>query len=205
MRWVGDNIEFCNMNRNEKVALQSLVSSLPDDPLVVEIGTFTGGSIALMHRMRPDARFIVIDGWINHGTAEMVDGTVDDWGNLDGKNPRDLFLENTKGIDIELHDLFVRDPDDLRGMFDHVKCDLYFDDASAVALPYWIDRVKTGGIVCGHDYYSQEWIDDAFDRDEYHRRLNSINVDRLVVDEVAAKHGVEVNVSSTFWWFRKHW
>lgn len=205
MRWVGDTVDFCQMNKVEKVALQALASTLPDDPLIVEVGTWLGGSVVLMHGMRPDARFIVIDGWVCDGSDELSDGTRYVWADLGGTHPRDLFLQNTRGIDVELHDINVGDPAVLAGRFDHVECDMYFDDAAASALPYFIHRVRRGGIVCGHDYYSQRWIDDAYSEEEHQRRVLSVSIDAPRVDAIAEAYGVEVNVASTLWWFRKHW
>lgn len=193
------------LNKLEKIALQALVSTLPPDPLIVEVGSFVGGSVALMHRMRPDARFIVIDDWLSRGSAELADGTDDQWYDLRGRDPRELFDENTRGMNVEVHHMRVRNPGQLDGMFDGVECDLYFDDAGAIALPYFIDRIKPGGVACGHDYVSQEWIDDTNDDDERYKRTNSISIDRPVVDAVASQRSAEVNVVSTLWWFRRHW
>lgn len=185
--------------------MQALVSTLPGNPLIVEVGTWIGGSIVLMHRMRPDARFVVLDGWVCDGTDELADGTKFVWAELGDEHPRDIFLRNTAGIDLELHDMNVGNPRHLEGLFDDLRCDMYFDDAAASALPYFIDRVKTGGIVCGHDYYSQEWIDDAFSDEERQRRMLSVSLDAPRVDAIADRYGVEVNVASTLWWFRKDW
>lgn len=201
--------DFCAMYGIEQMALQLLISTLPRDPIIVELGSFVGGSIAVMHMARPDARFVVFEDFQCDTTCPYTDqnGNTLRWYDLQGIDQRTHFHTNTDGIDLELHDMHLSRLEQLSPYFDSLSCDLVFDDLALEpwAMRYWIDRLRPGGIMCGHDYISKQWVDDAQDSHELQARQSkhARKIDTDLIDSMAASHGQQVQVLNTFWWWRK--
>ena len=193
-------IRFCCMGTDEQHQLQALANALPADPVIVEIGAFIGGSIVVMHQSRPDAKFVVIEDFLNPGVhTDAVTGKTYTWYDLGGRSSKELFLENTAHINnLELHEMHGNETN-YHGKFDDLVCDMLFEDAGLTDIDYWVQRVKPGGIFCGHDYRNAAW----------HLRNPHISVPAnddihvQKVDSLVKRWDATLNVVNTFWWFVK--
>ena len=140
-------------------ALLSIVKDLPENPNIVEIGTYLGGSTTMIAKARPDAKITTIDccshgdNWnepyneyvqtyvVNQVLKDKISKThllnnVSRFQNInfiEGYSPFDFFSWNTE-------------------------LDLYFEDGDhgnpilSANLKFWSKFVKTGGYLAAHDY-----------------------------------------------------
>jgi hypothetical protein len=194
--WDNLLVPFCAMSANEQLSLSVLATTLPPNPLVIELGSFIGGSIVLMNKIRPDAHATLPDSskefWHDHSLGEL---TTEDW-----------FMQNTEHMKdkIDLHSVhFSHTNQKMTTVFSDTECDLYFDDCGADNAMYWSTKVRSGGIVCGHDYKSEEWINDSEQPDIREKRRRLPGVDPEVVDNIAKSYNAQLFVQGCFWWFRK--
>ena len=192
-------VSFSSMSLVEQHQLHALASALPGNPVVVEIGAFIGGSLAVMHQARPDAKFIVIEDFLSTGvTVDPSSGISRIWYDLEVKNSRELFLNNTAHIDtIELHEMHGS-TDSYTGRFDDVRGDLVFDDAGLTDMDYWVKRVKPGGIFCFRNYAYHNWYttNGAVLNPLHMQKVHDINA-------LVQRLGTPLNLVDTFFWIVK--
>ena len=192
-------VSFSSMSLAEQEQLHALVSALPANPVVVQIGAFIGGSLTLMHQARSDAKFIVIEDFCSTGVYIDPDSGISRiWYEREISNSKELFLKNTAHIDnLELHELHDT-LESYTGRFDDMRCDLVFDDAGLTNIDYWVDRVNPGGIVCFRNYAYSDWYAN-----------NAVVLTQLQTKQVNSIHylshrlGVALSLVDTFWWLIK--
>lgn len=206
--WDNLHVPFCAMSANEQLTLSALVTTLPPNPLIVELGSFIGGSIVLMNKIRPDANFIVLEDFISDGHATLPDGSKEFWHDrtLGELTTEDWFMQNTNHMkdNIDLHRIHFRHENkNMTDIFANTQCDLYFDDCGADNAMYWSTKVRSGGIVCGHDYKSEEWINDSEQLDIREKRRRLPGVSPELVNNIAKTYNAQLYVQGCFWWFRK--
>jgi Methyltransferase domain len=148
----------------EDVALYTaLYESLALSARTAEIGVWQGRSLcsvsSTIRRRRLEVHAVdTFDG--TPGEANLVH-------NCNGQL-RDLFIRNLSRFGL-LERVRIHQGPSVRiaALLDHLEFDLVFIDAdhsyrSAVAdIMAWLQRLKPGGIVCGHDYHGRRVYDDA--------------------------------------------
>lgn len=142
---------------------KELVEKTPHDGKIVEVGTWKGKSIAFLAvEVLNSGKNITIDAvdtW--NGTAEEAPHR-DDWHVQNGKL-YDLFLNNIKPLTRGQHDFDVIKPirkasveaakDHADGSLNCVFIDAAHDyDSVCQDIKAWLPKVKTGGIIAGHDW-----------------------------------------------------
>lgn len=136
----------------EVFLIQTLVQSLPDDPVLVCIGAGAGTGSLSMAEMRPRARLFSVD--------------ISEGGPLGGfENERNAFQYAGLSAPVQIlgnsQEVHVEWP--LRT--DGLQIDLLFIDGDHAAhalqgdIDGWLPFVKDGGYVLFHDYKSQMWGD----------------------------------------------
>lgn len=118
------------MNQAEAQKLYNCAKSLPSDAVIVEIGTYQGGSAAILaaanntiiYTIDPDAKIIKIEGLDN---IQFIKGTSEE-----------IVVTWEKPIDMLLID------------------GSHFYKDVAMDILNWVPKVKEGGIICFHDYGS---------------------------------------------------
>lgn len=129
-----------------------LAAKLPERAVFVEVGVLFGRSLALMGTLRPDLQLYGVDTWENGDReGEMIAyqakyGTT--WQAFLGgmREHAPVVLDN-------LHIIRARSTDVTVPMADACFIDAghTLEDVRA-DIQHWILHVKTGGILCGHDY-----------------------------------------------------
>lgn len=64
------------MGYNDKSALWYYASRVPKNGVIVEIGSFRGGSAALMATVNPDARIYCVDPWLSSAESYIYNGDI---------------------------------------------------------------------------------------------------------------------------------
>ncbi len=141
----------------EKVFLQSLIRDLPQNPLVLEIGTFKGWSAITMARVRKDIRIITLDPHV---------GILED--NL-SSSPEEV-INNVTREGLRYYILHLQIPSQdfnpenytFRGNTD--KFDLIFIDGDHTFegvkhdFEKFLPFVKDKGIILFHDFHQEEGV-----------------------------------------------
>lgn len=152
---------------DEARTLFVLAASLPEKPVIVEIGSWMGKSTVIMGTALKSTgkkgTIYCVDPWEATGDKDYVKALADH-----GMEPRDLyptFIQN-----MEKHGLLdIVVP--CRGRSEEAaewltlpEIDLLFidgdhhEDAALLDLQLWVPKVKVGGIVAMHDFYSPEML-----------------------------------------------
>ena len=164
------------MGRRERDHLWDLAQSIPDKGLAIEIGTWLGSSAFILAEVckQKNARLICIDlfNYDLHGQSE--------WKGVDPELMSRVF-HNLK--DYPIH-YFTGESQKIVKYLQNNIADFIFIDGDH-HLPgvkidiesYW-DKLKTGGLYCGHDYDSLE-IKEAVDN-----FLGPVNVNRTIWSKV---------------------
>ena len=150
----------------ERQLLYSFIKSLPDNSIVLELGSALGGSACVMASVNPTITINCVDSFIdnvgynynwkdivypitNKEFNDILDQcfTVDPSGKL-------AFETVTKKYNIKLH--CGISPVDFINWNSPI--DVYFEDAThqnpklAENIEFWITHIKPGGFIIGHDY-----------------------------------------------------
>lgn len=139
------------MDLDELAFLAALAHQVPKHGHIVEVGAFYGRSTRALARGNPNARITSIDtfenvDWTRKYAARFSD--VPDFG-------RAAFAQFTHDI-ANLDVIEGYSPACVHDWAQPI--DLYFEDAVhgnpglRNNMGFWIDRLKPGGIACGHDY-----------------------------------------------------
>jgi len=173
--------ELCLMTIDEKIALHNLISTLSNNSIIVEIGSYIGGSACLMASVNSTITVNCID---MHDPGNILQwnikkqfliGMLSNWYNLHNipnKDRLDLvtdinncFINDPTGktalkyvtikySNIKLHDGIS--PDDFLNWDQAI--DVCFEDAThcnpvlIANLNFWSKHIKPGGYLIGHDY-----------------------------------------------------
>lgn len=169
--------------------LEKLALALPENSVMVEVGTFLGRTAFVLAATRPDCHLAVVDPF---------DADVPAWlasGNIRGDRSRYVGCDQLKTFAQMMAPcenyiaLVVRSP--LPGRFPAEPASLVFIDAAhnydaiKADLDYWSRYVVSNTALCGHDFC-----------DEFSDVKRAVN-------EFAAVHGLRVHVEpdTTIWKF----
>jgi predicted O-methyltransferase YrrM len=139
------------MDVDEMAYLAALASMVPAGGRIIEVGPFYGRSTNAMARANPEALITSIDTFED---VEWTDRYASQYQEIP-KFGRDAFDHFTKDLP-NVTAIQGFSPDVVSDWSDPV--DMYFEDAIhgnpglKANMDFWIDRLKPGGIVCGHDY-----------------------------------------------------
>lgn len=131
--------------------LEALASTIINGK-IVEVGSMHGRSAYCLATSSPTSTIYCFDYW----PSNMVK-TADD---IIRANSLDLFLKNTEDCKNIIPNKIIW-PN--AATWDGEPIDLFFLDASHVnpndweCIEYWLPKIKSGGIICGHDYYTTEY------------------------------------------------
>lgn len=151
------------MQENEMEWLEKTIQTLPDDSLIVELGSWKGRSTSVLYKAINEKQAVVtVDSWLGQknlretGHSEVYE--------------RDIFLEflenmNALGIyptwyNGQKHGTFYLRLETQMAYkrFPYDSIDMLFIDADHTTvgedIDMWYRKVKPGAIICGHDY---EW------------------------------------------------
>jgi predicted O-methyltransferase YrrM len=150
------------LSKNDMLAIYELCKKLPNNGIIVEVGSFLGKSAVEFAKsvkaLKKDFQIISIDSF-NSPLSILHDLLTE--ANFDlppGNNQFEIFK------------YYVRDYKNIRPLkafvnqtfqFDQ-KINLVFEDsdhsaaALTYALPFWFDRLEIGGVLAGHDYHMPE-------------------------------------------------
>ena len=177
---------------------KAILSRLPEERgcLGVEVGVFTGALSSRLLKGKQNLALILVDSWEGDGAAYAVPD--DDWHGQLSKQDQDRFFEETKravgfaGDRVSI--MKMRSAQAARELKNTPgsPIDFVFLDADhsyagcAMDISAWWPLVRTGGLLCGHDYdnpVGETW-----------------GVKRAV-DQFAAVKGRAVELGENFTWF----
>lgn len=145
------------MDRDEKAELARIAQILPDNATIVEVGSFMGGSAAIMAVANPKAQIHCMDLFEDDPHKKYRgDPQYELFYKILGQNA-ERSMENVGKVlkdfkNITLHK--KRSPDNVVWKF---PVDLYFEDGLHknprlnMNLKFWSDRVKKDGYIAIHD------------------------------------------------------
>lgn len=129
--------------------LDFLVSALPANSIVIEIGSLHGRSGYCMAKANPNITLYCIDYWLGQESVTRIGSQ---------KNTLEVFQHFTK----DCNNIITRKIDRKNNVdWDDTLVDMVFVDASHRnpddwdIISYWLPKIKPGGILSGHDYCSK--------------------------------------------------
>lgn len=146
-------------------ARRALYETLPKDALIAEVGVWRGDNASLILDVAKPKRLILIDQWLkveddtNHDkmrrTEEAIDGT---YRHVVVRFSAERNVAVLRMPSLEAATLFQD------RIFDMVYVDAnHHYEAVLPDLLTWIDKVKLGGILAGHDYTGRPGVRQAVD------------------------------------------
>lgn len=128
--------------------IKDYLYNLSENPIIVEIGSYMGESTEIFAQEFPFATICAVDPWINgyDDNDETSDADM-----IDVENQFDMRIKYYKNI-IKIKDfsLNVNTVDEIDMIY--IDGSHRYEDVKADIL-YWKDKIKSGGIISGHDYY----------------------------------------------------
>jgi predicted O-methyltransferase YrrM len=148
------------MSPEELAFLYETARSMPENAVVVEIGSFKGrSSVATCEGLSsvPGARFVAIDPWRR---KDVRTGDVYEAGDPDEDRVYRRFLRNTGPYDF-VEPMRTTSLEAVKDFADESVDWIFIDgdhrfDAIRADILAWYPKVKPGGLVSGHDY---SWFD----------------------------------------------
>lgn len=171
----GLQVPYNQFSEHDEMKLQELVNLAPEGK-VCELGCWTGHSTSILARNR---KVIVVDNFKgNQGTPleeYARDNAVDA-----------LFVENMKSMNLlENIQLFSMDSSEAYKYITDSSLALLFIDAGHTYtqvkedLINYIPKLKTGGMICGHDYesdtYEEAHINEDYVNGKHHGVIKAVN------------------------------
>lgn len=135
---------FHYLYRDELPALQKLAQSLPDNPLVINIGSGAGTSGVTFMESRPDLRLCTIDIIKESSPFGCLVGEEEElkkrglWGNRNRQIHQDSKVVGKEWLDGKVDMVFV----DGDHSYDGCRGD----------IEAWLPHIKVGGIIAIHDF-----------------------------------------------------
>jgi len=182
--WVTKNNIPGWLRSNDLIALYQLSSSLSENAVIVEVGSFHGKSAVQLARSLSSGTIYCFDHWSGY-TALAEDG-------ITRENDLETFRHFTKEYKniVSKKINHIEDAD-----WKELEIDMLFIDASHQnpsdweIIEYFMPYIKQNGILCGHDYYKERFSPDVND-----------NVDRL--EEILKQKVTTYGDYSSVWSFR---
>lgn len=138
------------MTRKELVCIAELAQSLPENSTIVELGSLFGKSSVHWAKNADDSvKIYCVDPWKKENWIKPLEKKFNTTFSIDTfwKN-----IDNSSNV-IALQAYSPQDFTDW-----NIPVDIYFDDSVhknptfKENLYFWLDRMKPGGVICGHDY-----------------------------------------------------
>lgn len=134
---------------------KSFVNDFPNGSIFVEVGSWKGKSAAFLAveiiNSKKDIKLYCVDTWA--GSEEHNDYDI-----ITNNQLYNLFLENIKDLTSVIYPLKLKSVDASK-LFEDNSIDVVFIDACheyncvKEDINSWYPKVKSGGIIAGHDYY----------------------------------------------------
>jgi len=146
------------MNRNERLFLKKEALKLPKNCIVVEIGSWTGGSSEVFAQAISNKNGMIycIDTWDYR--KDKCDPIL--FQKAQGRNILKEFIKRMKPYN---HRALIGKNEQFLNQFEDGSVDLVFIDAdhtyagAKADVENWLPKVKPGGVLCGHDYGRDEY------------------------------------------------
>lgn len=188
-------------NDNFHTRAIAILQRLPAGPLVgVEIGVFCGQTSAFLLEHRKDLSLYMVDSWAPTPPDTPYALTQDPHTEVT-QEEHDDFLEQSIDAVARFWPrsmIRIKSSAQAAAQFNPASLDFVFLDgdhsyAGVVAdIDAWRDKVKPGGLLCGHDYYA----------DGCERPFPRIEV-RRAVDEFAARVNLPFELGEDMTWFMR--
>ena len=139
------------MDMDEMAFLAALAARVPEGGHIIEVGPFYGRSTNAMARANPGAKITSIDTFEDVEWTERYAGQYNEIPKF-GREAFDHFTAELPNVTA----IQGFSPDVVSDWSDPI--DMYFEDAIhgnpglKANMDFWIERLKPGGIACGHDY-----------------------------------------------------
>ena len=142
------------------ILYSNIVKKFPSESKFIEVGSWKGKSSAYMAveiaNSNKNIEFYCVDTW---------EGSVEHQGMKELPKLYDIFLENMKPVEQYYFPLKISSLDASKKFKDN-SLDFVFLDASHEYedvkndIEVWLPKVKSGGILAGHDYYNEgtDWF-----------------------------------------------
>jgi len=147
----------------------SVVERYPTGSHFVEVGTWQGSSAAYMAveiiNSGKNIKFDCVDIW---GRYSLDGLNTKDPGSLPDDTVEQLFYKNIKPVEGVINPIKISSVEG-SALYNDNSLDFVFIDANHVYeavkddLQAWFPKVKTGGIIAGHDYYNDLGVKNAVD------------------------------------------
>lgn len=163
-----------------------IIKRLPDGPVIgAEIGVFAGATSARL-LSRPDLTLYMIDTWAPFEADGISVSKEQQWSNRREAISKTLFA-GYRAVFVEKASTDAAAcVSDASFYFVFIDANHYYDAVSE-DIELWRNKVKPGGLLCGHDYANNEYDYGA-------------EVERAVQD-AAKRHGWTVELGGDFTWF----
>jgi hypothetical protein len=154
----------------ERELLYSFIKSLPDNSIIVEVGSAIGGSSCVMASANPTNTINCVDsfegdvGYIYHWknikynfSDVELNNILDNCFSIDPSGKLAFETLTKKYTNIKLHN--GKSPKEFLNWNQPI--DLYFEDAThqnpglSSNIDFWTTHIKPGGFIIGHDYSSE--------------------------------------------------
>lgn len=138
--------------------LEDLSMQVPDNGIIIEVGSLHGRSSYCLAKTNPNAKIICIDLWSGQ---EIISAVIDGINNKNN-NSLEVFKNFTKDCQ-NITTIKAGDPSKIQ--WDDQKIDMVFIDANHTNpsdwnwIEFWIEKLKANGIICGHDYNLKDFPD----------------------------------------------
>ena len=147
--------------------IQNLAKRVPDNGVIVEVGSFFGRSSCAWADSKPNATVICIDTFMEHYRVKhKVDEAICKANNFPESNKvynlYESFLENTKQFS-NIRMIRGMSPQGIQYTGESI--DLFFLDASHTNpndwenIEFFLPLIKSGGTISGHDYIPNTFPD----------------------------------------------
>lgn len=155
-----ENLPFGYINPNEAKILASYASTIPENGVIVEVGSFLGRSAVILARhAKPTVKIFCIDTFDeNHMVTTDTMGLSYRPEVNSVLNLHKEFIKNT-AMYKNIIPLKGYSPYDIE--YPNYEIDMFFLDAGHINpndkdnLDFFFPLVKYNGIICGHDYYNE--------------------------------------------------
>lgn len=185
----GLQVPYNQFSEHDEMKLSELVNRAPHG-LFCEIGCWVGHSTSILAKR---SNVIVVDNFNGNEGTFLRDFAKDN-------DVKTIFIENMKALNLwDNIQLFAMDSSEAHKYIDDSVLSLLFIDAGHTYedikrdLKNYIPKVKSGGIICGHDYesdtYDESHINEDYVNGKHHGVIKAVN-------EIFGK----VNYEGRMWW-----
>jgi len=175
------------LGTGDQDAISTIASLVHAGGIIVEVGSMHGKSACCMASAAPDATIYCYDYWPGNDIKASD--------NIIRSNTLDTFKLFTKVYQNIVPNIV---DNNLDYRWEGHDIDLFFIDAAHTnptdwqTIMYWLPKIKHGGIICGHDYYTAE------NSNTIHYPDVNINIDRL---SIMIGKSVTLHKNSCVWSF----